>query len=61
MVSFFFKIQRNLFKYSNKSNRFHFRIECDEETAADVIVALLLVKIKQKKIRVGKILAEEEN
>ena len=50
MVSFFFKIQSNLFKYSNKSNRFQLKMESDEETAA-AIVALLLAKNKKKRKR----------
>ena len=43
MISFFLEIQWNLFKWSNKSNRFHLKMESDEETTA-VIVALLLVQ-----------------
>ena len=40
---FFFKIQWNLYKCSNKPNRFHLKIKSDKETAA-ATVALLLVK-----------------
>ena len=49
---FFKKLQWNLFKYSNKSNRFQLTMESDEETAA-AIAALLLVKKKKKKREKG--------
>ena len=39
-----FKIQLNLFKYSNKSKKFQLKMESDEETIAAAIVVLLLVK-----------------
>ena len=44
IVIFPFKIQLNLFKYSNKSNKFQLKMESDEETIAAAIVVLLLVK-----------------
>ena len=49
-----------LYKCSNQFIRFHLKMESDEETATAVL--LLVKKIeKDKKIRVGKTLAGEEN
>ena len=41
MITFFFKTQRILHRGWNKSNRFHLKMESDEETVA-AITALLL-------------------
>ena len=43
MIPFFLRIQLNLYKRSNKSKRFHLKMESSEETATTV-VALLNVK-----------------
>ena len=48
MVSFLFKVQLYLFKYSNKSNRFHLKTESDEETAATIVALLLIKKIRKR-------------
>ena len=48
MVSFFFKIQLNLFKYSNKSNIFQLKMESDEETATTIVALLLVKKIRKR-------------
>ena len=64
MVSFFSKVQWNLFKYSNKFKRFQLKMESNEKNAAAIVALLLLKKKKkknEKKIHVVKILSGEEN
>ena len=56
-------MQWSLFKYSNKSNKFHLKMESYEETATAIVALLLNKKIrkKKKKIFVSKTLAGKEN
>ena len=58
MISVYYFVFKN--QCSNKSNRFHLKMESDEETVA-AMVALPMAKRyeKEKKICVGKTLAEE--
>ena len=59
MISFLKLNEIYLYKCSNQFIKFHLKMESDEETATAV---LLVKKIeKDKKIRVGKTLAGEEN
>ena len=44
MIPFYFKIQWNLYRCSNKSSRSHLKTESDEETAADAVASLLVQK-----------------
>ena len=47
MIPFFFKTQWNLYKCSNKSNRFYLKMESNEETAAAVVALILAKKIRK--------------
>lgn len=61
-MPFFSKIQWNLYKCLNKSNRLHLKMETDEEIATAIVASLLVKKNeKQKKIHVSKTLVGEEN
>ena len=51
MISLIFKIQWSLFKYSNKSNKFHLKMESYEETATAIVALLLNKKIRKKRKR----------
>ena len=51
MIPFFFKTQWILCRCSNKSNRFHLKMESDEETAAAIVALLFVKKISQKRKR----------
>ena len=48
MTAFFFKIQWNLNKCSNKSNRVRLKMESDEETAGAIVALLLVKKIRKR-------------
>ena len=48
IILFLFYVQWNLYKCSNKSNRFHLKMESDEETATAIFVLLLVKKNKKK-------------
>ena len=61
MMHFFSKIQWNLYKCLNKSNRLHLKMETNEEIDTAIVASLLVKKNeKQKKIHVGKTLVGEE-
>ena len=44
---FFAEIQWNLYKCSNKFNRFHLKMESDEETATAIVALVLVKKIRK--------------
>ena len=48
-MSFFSKVQWNLFKYSNKFKRFQLKMESNEKNAAAIVASLLFKKKKIKK------------
>ena len=48
MIPFFFKFQCYLYKCSNRSNRFHLKMESDKETAAAIVALLLVKKIRKR-------------
>ena len=48
MIPFFFKTQWNLYKWSNKCNKFYLKMESDEETATGIIALLFVKKIRKR-------------
>ena len=49
MMHFFSKIQWNLYKCLNKSNRLHLKMETNEEIDTAIVASLLVKKMKNRK------------
>ena len=49
MIIFYHFLMKPFYKCSNKSNRFHLKMESNEETAAAIVVSLLVKRNRKKR------------